>query len=186
MNHKYFWQVRFIVLSRVLVATLLIASPQSQAKDKGMQELLFERAPQSEWATIPLSCWPDFSNKNVPPTSQVVGTGFLVNDQGYFITAAHVAKIDHVGTDIVPIPCTLKAVLRQTDGNGFAAPIETTEVDNDHDLALCHIQGFFVRDEKHELASDKGQPKSTRHPFASFVVESSGIHEGEMVLLSGF
>ena len=178
-----------IVMLRVILITVLMASsqlPMLQARDRGVQELLYERAPQGEWATIPLSCWSDFTNKDVPQTSVVVGSGFLVNDQGYFITAGHVAKTDHVGTDAAPIPCKLKATLRQADRNAFAASIELIEVDSEHDHALCKIQGFVVRDEKHELAANAQWPRTSWHPFASFAIETADIRQGEMVLLSGF
>ena len=165
---------------------LLLASTSSFAAEKGFQELLYERAPQSEWATISLSCWSDFADNRFPPTEQVVGSGFLVNDEGYFVTAAHVVKTDHVGSDAAQIPCKLKAVVRQADGNSGAMGFDIIEVDEGHDLALCRILGFKVYDEQHPSHLDKGTPKSSWHPFSSLAVATSEVRQGELVLLSGF
>ncbi|MDE3063824.1 MAG: trypsin-like peptidase domain-containing protein [Acidobacteriota bacterium] len=156
------------------------------AEIHGLQEQIFARSEQAIWTTIPIDCWSDFNNPGIPRTEAVVGTGFLINEQGYFVTAGHVASIDHVGSEEHPIPCKIKAVLRQRDGSGFSEQFEIIELDRDHDLALCRILGFKTEDEKAAKKKKLPIPETSFHPFSSVAVETYAPRMGELLLMSGF
>jgi len=179
--------------SRSIVSTLSAAlivcalKVPANAKGRSFQEEIYSRAEQASWAAIPIDCWSDFSRPEIPQTEAVVGTGFLVNQQGYFITAAHVAQADHVGPDDHPIPCKVKAVLRQRDGSGFSQQFDVVELDKDHDLALCRILGFQVGEEKHfNKLMNNAIPETSQHPFSSLALKADAPKIGELVLVSGF
>jgi len=152
--------------------------------ERALQEQLYQRSEQSNWATIPLQCWSDFTKATptVPPTIAVVGTGFLINSDGYFITAAHVAKVDHYGS----VQCELRAEMRQADQGAYAAHIEWIEIDVGHDLALGRIFPFSVHDINKPTKFDLGLGRKSWHPFASLAISRSKPRQGEMVLLSGY
>ena len=169
------------------VAFLLSLARPAAAQEDRLQSLIYGWAPEATWAAIPIDCWSYSSDKNVPPTEEVVGTGFLINDSGYFITAGHVATTTHVGPADHPVPCQVKALLRQRDGSGFSQSFDLTELDSDHDLALCHIAGFAI----HELRRDHApahvpQAPATLRPFASVALDTGKVRVGQLCLLSGY
>src|SRR5260370_26586414 len=62
---------------------------------------------------------------------QVVGTGFLVTPDGYFVTAAHVLQ------EYKPKSGQMTVGLRQRSGDIICAWFDLIEKDEAHDLALC-------------------------------------------------
>ena len=151
------------------------------AQTKGMQELLYERTEQLTWSIVPLWCVPESTAVN----ASIVGTGFFINDQGYFITAAHVANVNHIGPDTKPIPCFLQVMIRHEGGAGSKL-FDIIDTDKDHDLALCQIKGLMVRDEKHSPLPPDAIPRSRWSPFASLAMDSESPRSGELVALDGF
>ncbi len=76
---------------------------QAPVHGKGYQDiqtLVMDVAPTASDAVIAITYWIDHGapgQQELPVASGVVGTGFLVDAQGDFITAAHVAKIKEIG-----------------------------------------------------------------------------------------
>ena len=156
-------------------------------------------APTVSDAVIPIAYWIDHSSpgqQTLPVGTGVVGTGFFVNDQGDFVTAAHVAKIKKVGTSERLIKVYLRATLRQGDGSGTGQPFTVVEIDENHDLALCHIENFRVfsladspsakTQAKH--LSDEGalSVRDASRPFASLAISKTPPRVGRFVIVSGF
>jgi S1-C subfamily serine protease len=165
----------------VCVVVLLLSwfeSHRLTAQPKGFQELMYERTAQLTWSVLPLWCVSESSANK----TGVVGTGFFINEQGYFITAAHVANVNHLGT----IPCFLQVMVRTQRGDASPRLFDVIETDADHDLALCQIKGLLVRDEKHSPILHGAPATFTRSPFASLAIDTETPRPGELVALDGF
>jgi len=172
-----------VIRPATLAALCLIFTLTANARPMEIQELIYARSEQANWAVIQITCLPESDSMIAP----VVGTGFLLNDQGYFITAAHVASMDHIGPDSSPIPCTPNAGLRQHNGGGGTSnKFQVIEADTDHDLALCKYDGFSPHDEKWMRANVPKAMADNMPPFASLTISKAPARQGELVLLSGF
>lgn len=85
-----------------------------------------------------------------PGIPQVVGTGFLLNQDGYFLTAAHVVENlndGEIGMDLKNLPhrVTYQISLWGNKPNlpiNTAAVLTVIEKDQFHDIALCKVEGL--------------------------------------------
>jgi S1-C subfamily serine protease len=118
-----------------------------------------------------------------------VGTGFLVDRDGHFVTAAHVANVKQINN----VDVDLRVTIRQKSGDGTGVPFDIVELDTDHDLALCQIKGFKVYKPAESpmikaMKARASQPDQldVTHSFASMRVTSAPPAVGSFVLLSGF
>src|SRR6266700_4286259 len=195
-------------LATVLLTSLVSVSAaqekavQAPVHGKGYQDiqtLVMDVAPTASDAVIAITYWIDHGapgQQELPVASGVVGTGFLVDAQGDFITAAHVAKIKEIGPAERRIKVRLTAIIRQRSGDGSGVPFTVVEVDEGHDLALCHIDSFRVfppadsptAKTQAQHLSEKGalSIEDVAHPFASLAISKSAPRVGHFVLVSGF
>lgn len=136
----------------------------------------------------------DWNKPETPKFTVVVGTGFLIDREGHFITAAHVANIKQVGGANV----RLTAGIRQKSGGGSGQSFNVVGTDEDHDLALCQVNEFRVftpaqspTAKSMRAADAKPLPSGTvrtdaRHPFASLGIASNPPETGDLALVTGF
>jgi S1-C subfamily serine protease len=190
----------FMFLGGVSIAQEKPSQPPVQEKvHKDVQELVLDITPTASDAVIPITYWVDHNapgQQALPVAAGVVGTGFLVNDKGDFITAAHVAGISEIGPAERRIKVRLTATIRQRSGDGSGFPFNVVEVDQGHDLALCHIDGFRVyrlgdspaAKTQAQHLSEKGAltVKDASRPFASLAISKNAPQAGHFVLVSGF
>jgi S1-C subfamily serine protease len=175
---------------------MLLSAAAIQAQKVGdFQGAILSLAPTAEDAVIPITARStgDWS-KDAQRFTVVVGTGFLIDRNGHFVTAAHVVNVKQIdGIDV-----RLTATIRQRSGDGVGQAFKVVELDPDHDLALCQIEEFKVysptqspitKSMKAEAAKPL-PPGTTRldatHPFASLQIASSPTTTGRLVLVSGF
>jgi S1-C subfamily serine protease len=183
-----------------LVAVLALCSflgsltPAQTGKD--IQQLILDETPTAFYAALPVSAWVDNS---VPGQegkfgSAVIGTGFVVNNQGDFITAAHVASTTEVGSGTNKLKVRLTVGLRQKKAGISGVSFKVVEIDQDHDLALCHIDGTrgvtFAESGVQKIAHPE-QPggltaEEISQPFASLAIDQRAPQAGRFILVSGF
>jgi S1-C subfamily serine protease len=90
------------------------------------------------------------------------------------------------------IPVTLKATIRQKSGDGSGQPFSVIEEDDEHDIALCRIEGFkvYTPDKSPSVQafrkSKDPNRTDTTHPFASLGISDSLPDVGRFVVVSGF
>lgn len=168
------------------------------AKPIDIQAMTVARAADASAAVLPIMVWYSVSNAEQGGgafDSYVAGTGFLVDDQGDFITAAHVLDISAVVARPGVSNAYLTANIRQKSGDGSGMRFTVMETDKDHDLALCHIAGFKVyKPEESPTAKSarqiqqSGAPnnRDMTHPFASLGVSKDTPLVGRFVIVSGF
>lgn len=140
------------------------------------EEELKRTAYHAEFAV--LSIW--YGPPEASAASQVVGTGFLVTADGYFVTAAHV--LEHYQSDPAQMAKAgmMTAGIRQRSGDIFGAPFNLVEKDESHDLALCKLRialGQFIE--------HKDNP-GTEQPIASLRVSSAEPTIGQFIAIAGF
>ena len=135
---------------------------------------LIRAAHDVEWAVIPIMYWGEHGRH--PENAGVVGTGFLINKEGYFITAAHVLSLYE------PDSSQLTATIRQKDGNGGGRWFEIIEKDERRDIALCKIKGYTP----HLPKSLVGDNPNADTVFASLRIASEPVQTGQFVVLAGF
>jgi len=183
--------IRWLAFSLLLSASVIHAQ-----KVRDFQGAILSLAPTAEEAVIPITAWSkgDWTKEAAAQFTKVVGTGFLVDRSGHFVTAAHVVGTKQIGGEDV----RLTATIRQRQGGGTDQSFVVVDLDSDHDLALCQIVGFkvFTRSESPTAKSMKTEaakplpPGSARidatHPFASFQIASGPTTTGRLVLVSGF
>ncbi|MGB9403222.1 MAG: serine protease [Candidatus Acidiferrales bacterium] len=105
---------------------------------------------------------------------QVVGTGFLVTPDGYFVTAGHVLKeYDRKSAEMT-------VGLRQRSGDIIGQRFDLVETDAPHDLALCKIAGPLGK-----FTGNKSNP-GTEKPVASLRVSTAEPVTGEFIAIAGF
>lgn len=153
-----------------------------------LQQRVISLAPSITDAVIPISAWSDtdWSKPDSVKFAQVVGSGFIVDRNGHFVTAAHV-----VGTKTISgVAVRLTATIRQKSGDGSAQSFKILEIDTDHDLALCQIDAFkvFTPSQSPTAKSIKNNPipVDATHPFASLKIAKSIPLVGEFILVGGF
>jgi S1-C subfamily serine protease len=161
------------VLAPVLLLGCLSGTALSQRPDT-VEKKLMRSAHDVEYAVIPLMYWG--SHGHEPEKAGVVGTGFLINEDGYFVTAAHVLALYESDS------AQLTATIRQKDGNGGGRWFDVIDKDESRDLALCKIKGFTPHFPKAMVAD---HPDS-QTPFASLQVSDGTVQTGQFVVLAGF
>ncbi len=149
----------------------LSSSCFAQAKD-GLEATLIRTATDSEHAVIAVMYWGEDGNRPDPTRSGVVGSAFLINSDGYFVTAAHV--LEHYK----PNSAQVTVIIKQRDKNGAGMWFDVLERDEQHDLALCKIKNFSVKESK--------SAKSTDHPIATLNVSSETTEQGQFIAIVGF
>ncbi len=163
------------------LCSLALISAAHAGKNVDLQTEVESLAPTVTNAALPIVATSNLLDPNSPKLFVAIGTGFLIDREGHFITAAHVVDTKQVGG----VNVTLNAIVRQVDDSGMAQPFEVIEKDADHDLALCGVRNFKVFPWGKSPTS--GQvPQRTLHPFASLEIATTPTHTGRFVLLSGF
>jgi S1-C subfamily serine protease len=168
----------------ILVGLLFICPSNAQ---RDIQSLTVQLAPTASDAVIPISIW---TNRETPQgvrtDSQVIGTGFLINTNGDFITAGHVLDELERTKKIPNIKdANLTAMIRQRDGNSSGQYFTTVDRDADHDLVLCHIATIKAV----PLAQSKVPKNLEQHVlprFASLSISTAAPQTGRFVVVSGF
>jgi S1-C subfamily serine protease len=174
-------------LWRIAVA-LLVACPLSVAQKRDLQDMVVGLAPTASEAVIPIQVWENIveTDGQTHPDLLVVGTGFLIDKDGDFITAGHVVDaLAEIQKDPKVRSANMSAMIAQRQGGGGSMPFKITDRDADHDIVLCHLP--FV----HGLTPLKatfinGGNVDTAHPYASLAVAVVPPVTGRFVLVSGY
>jgi S1-C subfamily serine protease len=172
------------------IAILIGAIPSAAAENpRDLQTLAIDLAPTASASILPISVWfdaPAPGQQGTLPNSVVVGTGFLVNQIGDFVTAAHVLNLAELKKNTQISNVRLTATIRQKDGSGMGSAFSIVAIDEDHDLALCHIPNFKTfTPEKDVITTKSGHPDAA-HPFASLAISEAAPKVGQFVFVSGF
>lgn len=145
-------------------------------KTAGLQlpEIVQEDSP----ATVAIFHWAHDENNQITLNGTgVIGTGFLVGRDGYFITANHIVetfKASELAVDI-----------RDQADNSSGIHFDVIERDKDHDLALCKLQISRLFKKK-DLKSPPDRPESSFHPATSLKVASSMPIQGDEIAIMGY
>ncbi len=162
-----------IRISVVIASLLTLASLNDRAFPLQAQDIerrLEQVAYNVDFAV--LSVW--YNKPGDQVDMQVVGTGFLVTPDGYFITAAHVLQ------EYKPKSAQMTVGLRQRSGDIGGAWFDLIEKDEAHDLALCKIVGPLAK-----FSENKNNP-GTERPIASLRVSTAKPITGEFIAIAGF
>jgi hypothetical protein len=149
------------------------AGPSLFAGHKG-QISPIEIASKDSSAVVQLEYWGEGSTR--PPHPTVVGTGFLIGREGYFVTAAHVLA------RYKPNSPQLTATTHQRDKNGIGVWFDVIEMDRGRDLALCKLKGFAPFKEPNGGV----RPKSTYRPITSLRISEGSAIAGEPIAIVGY
>jgi S1-C subfamily serine protease len=163
---------------------------------KDTQQLVLDETPTAFYAALPVYAWVDNSvpGQEGKIATAVIGTGFVVNNQGDFITAGHVASMTEVGSGANKLKVRLTVGLRQKKAGISGVSFKVVEIDPDHDLALCHLDGLrgltFAETGLQKIAHPE-QPggltaDEMSQPFASLAIDQSAPESGRFILVSGF
>ena len=152
----------------VLTLIFLVASVPLKAQN--VEGQLKQVAHNVDFAVLPV--WYNQPGNQV--NMQVVGTGFLVTPDGYFVTAAHVLQ------QYKPKSAQMTVGLRQRSGDIGGAWFDLIEKDEAHDLALCKIASPLGK-----FAENKSNP-GTERPVASLRVSIVEPITGEFIAIAGF
>jgi S1-C subfamily serine protease len=182
---------------QLVVIGLLNVCLTRGATHKDLQSQMVSIAPTASDAVIPISYWTDVQDPQthlLRVTSGVLGTGFLIDEHGDFVTAAHVVKNKDAAPREGLLNWRLTAVLRQKSGDGAGMPFSVIETDLDHDLALCHIDNFHATPlaanplSKMPLPTGKGSLSLAQmvRPFASLGISKRLPAIGHLNLVCGF
>src|SRR6266851_1631973 len=84
----------------VLILCAFLGGLKPAQTHQDIQQLVLDDTPTASYAALPIYAWVDHS---VPGQegkfgAVVIGTGFVVNNQGDFITAGHVASTTEMGS----------------------------------------------------------------------------------------
>lgn len=185
---------------KTLIAVLAVCSFFSvitrAQKVKDLQQLVLNETPTAFYAALPVTAWIDNSvpgqERNV--WAGVIGTGFVVNNKGDFVTAGHVASTTEVGSGANRVKVRLTVGLRQKEAGIYDISFKVVELDSDHDLALCHIDGpqgvtfaeTGVRKFAHPEQPGGLTPEQISRPFASLAIDQGAPQAGRFVVVSGF
>jgi len=153
------------LFSASVVLTMLLFS---SLEGKDIEAQLRHVAYNSNFAVVQL--W--YTSEN-PINMQVVGTGFLVAPDGYFVTAAHVLQL------YKPNSAQMTLGVRQRSGDGSGRWFDVIEKDEAHDLALCKINGPL------KFVEQKENP-GTETPVASLRLSTTEPTVGDFISIAGF
>jgi S1-C subfamily serine protease len=160
----------------LLAFLILLYSPLQFAQKVNNTEHRLERLSQDvEYAVLPVMDWGDPNDPARVPT--VVGTAFLVNEEGYFVTAAHVLQ------SYAPKSHRLTVILRQHFGGGNGVWFDVVKKDTDHDIALCKFASGTLKT-LHNSTS-KLSPEF-QMSYATLQVANKTPKTGEFIVLAGF
>jgi hypothetical protein len=154
----------------VFISILVLSIAASLAAQTDPTEsALIKTAADSEHAVLSVAKESDQAH-----FADVVGSAFLINTDGYFVTAAHVLQ------PYQPVS-TLTVMIKQRDTDA-ASGVHFDVVDSDpqHDLALCRVHPFIARKPGPE------NPKQTMSPISTLDVSSETLQTGEFVAIVGF
>src|SRR5271169_3973543 len=157
------------ILRMKMLHALVLVLIASGISAQNIENQLKRASHNVEFAVLPI--WyndPNFVN------TRVVGTGFLVTPDGYFITAAHVLE------QYKPKSAQVTAGLRQRSGDMSGLWFDVIEKDEAHDLALCRTAVPLAK-----FAEQKKNP-GTEHPTASLRLSTSQPVTGEFIAIAGF
>lgn len=152
--------------SRVITVLLLGLLPQWMHAEAGARTVLqqLQDALQSSSRNIEQTLVGVVAIGDAGPI--VVGTGFFVNADGLFVTAAHTFSTNH--------GLAFRAYVNGVDGHKHLRPVRVLQVDKAHDLALCRIE---------DAADPKDSAKFEIHVLP--LAESSNMPVGTLVASSG-
>jgi S1-C subfamily serine protease len=159
----------------VCFAVLWVNGFQAVAQSKTEREL-FRVGTELDHAVIALMDWGD--NFPAEPPPGVIGSAFLVNDEGYFVTAAH--NLEHYK----PHSAKLVVMLRQVGGGGSGAWFDVVEKDEKRDLALCRITNYNPA-VLSKLAKDSKEEFQFVVPW-SLPLSAQQISVGQFMVIGGF
>lgn len=182
----------------LFVLAITVTGSLHAERHRDIQELTVKLAPTASYAAIPITVWFDSSipgQQGKRLNDNVVGTGFIVDDSGDFVTAAHVLDLSSLMSSPSVSNAHLTAEIQQKSGDSSDTRFTVVELDKNHDLALCHINGFRAYTPAESplakatlLAKQSGMPANidTSQPFASLGVSQAQPQVGQFVLVSGF
>lgn len=153
-------------MKKLLFLVLIASSIAAQDTENRLKQI----SSNAEYAVLPI--W--YTDPTNLANSGVVGTGFLVTPDGYFVTAAHVLE------QYKPKSAQLTASMHQRSGDMAGMWFDVIEKDEAHDLALCKTTpslGKFVA---------RGENPGTERPIASFHVSSAQPVTGQFIAIAGF
>jgi S1-C subfamily serine protease len=168
-----------------ILCTLVLAC-QSHAERHIQSQVVALSATASD-AVLPITV--NYTVEGPPETSHwgaVIGTGFLINTSGDFITAGHV--IDSLNVYTVSPNVTsanLAARIRNRAGGGGERQFRIVDRDDDHDLVLCHVPGVNAVTPPKSNMPKNIEPDAVM-PFASLAISTAEPKSGQFVLVSGF
>jgi S1-C subfamily serine protease len=158
-----------LALTLILVSFRLNAS-SSVGKLEGQ---LMKVSHVAEWAVLPIE-------RNVggeKPIEGVVGTGFLINDEGYFVTAAHVLSRNIAEYNVA---------LRVPENLGqWGESFDVVGKDSRLDIALCRIKGFDSLARMHPKPPP-GVPHVNPPRYATLKLSNEPVRLGQFVVVAGF
>jgi S1-C subfamily serine protease len=182
-----------LVMVLALCSFLGGVTPAQTPKD--IQQLVLDQTPTAFYAALPVYAWVDHG---VPGQegkfgAAVIGTGFVVNNQGDFITAAHVASTTEIGSGTEKLKVRLTVGLRQKKAGISGVSFKIVEIDPEHDLALCHLEfrGVTFAETGLQKIAHPEQPggltaAEMSQPFASLAIDHNAPQAGRFILVSGF
>ena len=152
------------------VGVLVLGIAASIAAQAGpLESALIKTAANSERAVLSVAKESDQTH-----FADVVGSAFLINSDGYFVTAAHVLQ------PYQPIS-ELTVMIKQRDKDSASGVhFDVVESDSQDDLALCRVRPFVAR------KLDPENPKQTRYPISTLDVSAESLQTGEFVAIVGF
>ena len=152
-------------LGLILVLSAFAVCLQAQ-KPRDIQQAILSIAPTAQDAVVSIT------ESSSGSFECVVGTGFLVDREGHFVTAAHILATNN----------KLEAVIPSKSGTTQSpTSFSKTKIDVDHDLALCQIDGFKV-----EALPPGTNPSIPGGLFASLRLASQLPTVGTFAVVSGF
>lgn len=169
-----------LIVVLALCSFLVEITPAQTRKD--IQQLVLDETPTAFYAALPIYASPDHAvpGQEEKFGSAVIGTGFVVNNQGDFITAGHVASMKEVGSGPNKVKVRLTVGLRQKEVGISGVSFKVVEIDSDHDLALCHLElrGVTFAETGVQKIAHPEQPggltaEQMSQPFASLAIAQS-------------
>jgi S1-C subfamily serine protease len=173
-------------LCPIFVGLLLVCPLHAQ---RDLQSLTIPLSATASDAAVAISVWDNVAEPPQGlkhPEALVVGTGFLINRNGDFITAGHVIdSLNSYKGNPKITDARLTARIRQRDGSGGDRQFTITDRDDDHDLVLGHVPGVnAVTPEKSRMPKNISPLAAQR--FASLAISRVEPKTGQFVLVSGF
>ncbi len=147
---------------------MLLVAPS--ALGQNIERRLKQVSYDAQYAVI--SVW--YSESANISNQGVVGTGFFVTADGYFVTAAHVLEQYNSKSEQMTIG------MRQRSGHVIGTRFDVIEKDDPHDLALCKAnvssKAFW---------QDDNNP-GTEQPVASLRISAAPASVGDFIAIAGF